>query len=276
MPETRWAVNFNEWDPTEEQWSNLLKILPEVEAHRIGKFNRGRGITGRLNPDAKSSLIGRLLIHIQGKGKPASRTKEGKPYFTEQGENFNISHQGEYVTFASSEDVLVGCDVMKIEVQPSHYPTNDKTISEFFSSMQDCFSPSEWDIIVTPTTSLDQLTNFYVMWTLKESFVKAIGIGLGYELSRIEFKPSQWSSSGCLTATCAFDSSEMLGWAFTVQKLTPTHLVATAAGPFTAAIESYRNVLTEKPDPGPDALRHATEVVYRELTVPEVIEMLKD
>lgn len=54
-------VNFETWRPSEEEWQMCLSLLSEnEERERIGRFKRPvkPPLVGRLNPDAKSALIG--------------------------------------------------------------------------------------------------------------------------------------------------------------------------------------------------------------------------
>jgi 4'-phosphopantetheinyl transferase len=53
--------------------------------------------------------------------------------------------------------------------------------------MRASFAPLEWSTIRSHATPAEQLKQFFVFWTLKESFIKNIGIGLGLDLERMEF-----------------------------------------------------------------------------------------
>jgi phosphopantetheinyl transferase (holo-ACP synthase) len=77
--------------------------------------------------------------------------------------------------------------------------------------MSSCFTPLEWQVIHSRSGEHAQLCQFYTFWTLKESFVKAIGTGLGFDLQRVQFTytsspssslpPLQTSSSSKATTT---------------------------------------------------------------------------
>lgn len=95
--------------------------------------------------------------------------------------DFNLSHQGDYCVFAAEMDYKVGIDVMKMNY------TGGKSISDFFSLMRRQFTPQEWNFIELPGLEKDKLERFYRLWCLKESYVKAIGIGIGYSLQRLSF-----------------------------------------------------------------------------------------
>ncbi|CAG8725110.1 11275_t:CDS:2, partial [Racocetra fulgida] len=86
-----------------------------------------------------------------------------------------------WVVLVAAENCKVGIDVMKVE-----YPKN-QTVQEFFETLKDQFSDYEWSVITKPLQEIDQLHQFYRYWCLKESYVKAIGIGLALDLRTIEF-----------------------------------------------------------------------------------------
>eukprot|EP01117_Protostelium_nocturnum_P013442 TRINITY_DN5015_c0_g1_i3.p2 TRINITY_DN5015_c0_g1~~TRINITY_DN5015_c0_g1_i3.p2 ORF type:complete len:109 (+),score=48.66 TRINITY_DN5015_c0_g1_i3:95-421(+) len=63
----RWAFRFSEWNPKENEWNQCLECIELKEKERIGKFkrpNKGEWLIGRFNSDAKSSLIGRLMLRL--------------------------------------------------------------------------------------------------------------------------------------------------------------------------------------------------------------------
>ena len=62
-------------------------------------------------------------------------------------------------------------------------------IQEFFRLMTRQFTAEEWMQIRESTCELNaQLAHFFRFWTLKESFVKGHGHGLGWNLQRLSFK----------------------------------------------------------------------------------------
>ena len=67
----------------------------------------------------------------------------------------------------------------------------DEDISNFFRLMRRQFTSAEWETIgeIGGRNDLqNQLRMFYRFWCLKESFVKADGKGLNWDLQRINFK----------------------------------------------------------------------------------------
>ncbi len=88
----------------------------------------------------------------------------GKPYIENEGICFNLSHSEEMVMCAvSSEEV--GCDVEKIT-------DIDLEIAKRF------FYTTEYDAITAAQSDEERKDIFFRLWTLKESFMKATGLGM--------------------------------------------------------------------------------------------------
>ncbi|RIB15987.1 putative 4'-phosphopantetheinyl transferase SFP [Gigaspora rosea] len=184
----RWAFNVQDWNPSKEQYKQVLLSIQSEERERIEKF--------KFFIDSKLALVGRLLMRflfnklykIPWNEIKFARTKENKPILIKPESNpndpiinFNISHHGDWVVLVAAENCRIGIDVMKVE-----YPKR-QTVQEFFETLRDQFSNFEWNIITTPLQEIDQLHQFYRYWCLKESYVKAVGIGLALDLKTIEF-----------------------------------------------------------------------------------------
>lgn len=70
----------------------------------------------------------------------------------------------------------VGCDIVVIK-------SLEESLEEFFSTMTQCFDSSEWCLIRSHSTPLQCLRQFYILWAHKESYIKAIGLGLHMSLA---------------------------------------------------------------------------------------------
>ena len=96
---------------------------------------------------------------------PVERDPWGKPYAVGREDvHFNLSHAGERVLCAVSP-MPVGCDVEVIN--PRHARLGERY-----------FCPSEQNFIREGQTEAERLERFYRLWTVKESFIKAVGRGL--------------------------------------------------------------------------------------------------
>jgi len=246
----RWAFNFEEWRPTEEEWQQALLLVEPVERERIGRFRRpvNPPLVGRNNPDAKSALIGRLLMRLLVHTEldipyneiVFARTKENKPYLTNKTDkypnfNFNVSHAGHLVVLGSDPEHLIGVDVMDSKIP------GRQQIGEFFSTMTSCFTPFEWSSIRHSQETQKQLDSFFVHWCLKESYIKAVGIGLGFELQRAQFRLD--SNLSPKSARVAIDGVEQGNWRFDVDRVAE-HLIATATGPISEATAAFKATMS--------------------------------
>ncbi|MBL6447833.1 4'-phosphopantetheinyl transferase superfamily protein [Fulvivirga sp. 29W222] len=151
-----------------EKYNSYLNLLPRAMVQRIGRYRRWQ--------DAHAGLIGKLLL-IEGLKKYGGNhlllndikySEYDRPYLDEV--EFNISHSGNYVLCAISNDKLrIGVDVE--EVKPIDFDDFDRQFTE-----------AEWQVIKSEP---DPLKGFFKMWTKKEAIVKADGKGLSIPLNEI-------------------------------------------------------------------------------------------
>ena len=74
-----------------------------------------------------------------------------------------------------------------------------------------------------------QLERFFRTWTLKESYVKAIGTGLNIDLRRLNFRIVDNLTSGGVTSSTKLESGgEILPWRFEESILSEDHVVCLA------------------------------------------------
>eukprot|EP01130_Rhizamoeba_saxonica_P003940 TRINITY_DN1630_c0_g1_i1.p1 TRINITY_DN1630_c0_g1~~TRINITY_DN1630_c0_g1_i1.p1 ORF type:complete len:213 (-),score=51.77 TRINITY_DN1630_c0_g1_i1:63-701(-) len=175
------------------------------------------------------------------------RTKEGKPYMENDAPgfnnfNFNVSHAGDLVVLASEPELLIGVDVMNVAI-----PGRDKNIDNFFHTLRDCFTSNEWNIIKSGSDD-EKLRMFFIHWTLKEAYIKAIGIGLGFDLQRCEFQLSEDKS----TANILIDGALSLEWEFEIHYPMNDHIIAIAYGPPSRAVGGYADIVVNNEDVVPN------------------------
>ena len=201
---TRWMFNFKAWQPTEGEWCNAIMHLNEDERRRIGKF--------RYRDDAKASLVGRLMIRLWSKKflsycscpdlkLSISRTEKGRPKLTlspiqiESTRNinfdFNVAHAGDLTVFAAEFDSIRNISV-GVDVMPLFDKRRDQNMENFLRLMKRQFTLKEWNQIQKSSINCDDINKdtmkrFYRFWCLKESFVKAEGSGLAWDLQRLSF-----------------------------------------------------------------------------------------
>ena len=134
--------------------------------------------------DRKLSILSSLLLDKALKKHDLSERNMkytfnayGKPYFANAEDlHFSISHSGEYAMVVLS-DKEIGCDIQQIK--------------DINLSIADRFFTAEERKYVKCTE------NFFRIWTLKESFIKAIGKGLALPLNSFSIKGLDSDKSYC-------------------------------------------------------------------------------
>jgi len=146
----------------------LLRYVSPGKKHRINAY--------RDLEEAKRVLVADLLVraaacrylNITNDELRFGTNQFGKPYLEGvQDWHFNTSHSGRWVVCAVDREP-VGIDVEKIE-------PIEMDIARVY------FSPDELTYIVNLPEN-KRTAAFYDIWTLKESFIKALGHGLSMDL----------------------------------------------------------------------------------------------
>jgi 4'-phosphopantetheinyl transferase len=157
----------------EETFEQLkTEMLKNVPAHCAQK-----ALSYFHSNDAQRHLIGELLAryalkHISGERPidPFTTGDKGKPHPEGiNGTHFNVSHSGNWVVVATSP-LAVGVDVERMRKVP------EGVAYRFFSE-------PEKQLLDKADNEFEKAHIFYTLWTLKESFLKAIGKGLTKSLS---------------------------------------------------------------------------------------------
>jgi 4'-phosphopantetheinyl transferase len=126
---------------------------------------------------------------------------------------FNVSHTRGLVACAVTLEVDVGIDVENIHGAPP--PVG---VAERF------FAPAEVAVLRGLRGS-EQAAKFYEYWTLKESYIKALGVGLSMPLDRVWFHVAD----GRQAITASFDTrmrEDPRCWQFCLFRPTDDHVVA--------------------------------------------------
>lgn len=128
---------------------NLINRVPKFRQDKINQYV--------FDKDKKLSLGAWLLVQEIGDFDVAFTTM-GKPYFTNSNIKFNISHSGSFCICAYS-NYNIGCDIELIQ------DYEDELAKQ-------CMLKDELKIINKNGKK------FYDFWTMKESYIKALGKGL--------------------------------------------------------------------------------------------------
>ena len=167
-----------------------------------------------------------LSLDRNAKGRPFLKLKEtlssAKMSNFDHLIDFNVSHAGDFCIIAAGvhsvptssssngsssskkagetqestpdENFKIGTDVMKIDITQTRasYPHDDdetlfkKELIKHDRVINSKFSTLEKNYIYNRPNPVERLTAFYRLWCLKESYVKALGEGIGFDLRRVE------------------------------------------------------------------------------------------
>jgi 4'-phosphopantetheinyl transferase len=176
-----YAVNIEQFYSSGYSIQYLLQFVSENRKTKLTRFRR--------REDLLRSLIGELIIRSQTVNYlniPNCRIeieneKYGKPYINGYPNfHFNISHSGQWVICAISKEP-VGIDIEKMD-----FDKTDLAVAERF------FTDSEKNYIFEAAEREEQYNRFYEIWTLKESYIKCLGVGLrkpldSYSIEKTDF-----------------------------------------------------------------------------------------
>jgi len=146
-----------------------IKILSEEELLKAKKFARNEDSTRYLLSRFASRFIlanylltspSEIQFHLSANKKPMV-----------DGVEFNISHSGDYIVMAIAPGP-VGIDL--------EYIRED---FNFDNLLDDCFSVAEKQFIMQKN---EERIRFYLLWTRKESLLKATGEGLTDHLNQLD------------------------------------------------------------------------------------------
>jgi len=134
-------------------------------------------------------------------------TQAGKPYINipelDPPLAFNVSHDNALVAMAFGPGehdppaYRLGVDIMKVELpKRESFPT-------FVRIFSDQLTPLETRMVLS-LPQADGVRLFFWIWTMKEAYTKALGLGLGFDFSRIEYNATR--------ETLTIDGETPLGW----------------------------------------------------------------
>ncbi|XP_044261922.1 L-aminoadipate-semialdehyde dehydrogenase-phosphopantetheinyl transferase [Tribolium madens] len=224
----RWAFNLSKWEPSHADMLLATSCVQVEEKERLGKFV--------FKNDFKASLIGRLLMRkyvnettgLKYDEIRFGRDEKGKPFLINSPSHisYNVSHQGGYTVLAGcGTGGLLGVDVVKVQ-----FPRG-KTLNEYFRTMSRIFSGVEWEKIRSQGSETSQLAMFFRHWCLKESYLKAVGVGVTINLQDVCFKINSdvLSKDRLVDDTEVYFRGEKLDWEFQEMLLDEEHCVAVAS-----------------------------------------------
>ncbi len=142
----------------------LSALLPVYVFEQASKYRFFQGVQRKILGDALMRMAVWMNFGVEPKQLIIALGSAGKPYLISHPDiHFNISHSGQWVVVAVA-DCEIGIDVERIK------KVNLRIAERFFSE-------SEKQQLFGLPENL-QTDFFFDLWTLKESFLKAIGTGL--------------------------------------------------------------------------------------------------
>ncbi|CAO1635588.1 unnamed protein product [Sympodiomycopsis kandeliae] len=194
-----WAVDISAWPEehsTKEYLEPLLDLFfshetdsSNVSSDKVMRYLRGidriRALAALLLP----RIMYCQVYDLKWKDLAFDRTKEGRPFLKPSSSlpsprDFNITHDGDWVILAFNPEVArVGIDVMSIALP--HY---ESSVDSFVETMTDTMTSQELSWVKSSETQAEGLNRLYDLWTYKEALTKNMGMGLGFDFKRIEFR----------------------------------------------------------------------------------------
>ena len=165
-------INFNISDM---DFKKALNSLSKEEQNRIiakkDYKSRCESLTSALT--IKNAI--KDVLGIRESCFQVKRNIMNRPYIESNGRfyiDFNVSHSREWVVCAISSMCKIGIDIEEI------LPIDINIAKEFLSN-------EEWKFLIG--CKEERVKLFYKFWTLKESFFKAVGIGINDLIKEVNF-----------------------------------------------------------------------------------------
>lgn len=153
-----------------QEFLKFSYLLPEAQQEKLSRLKN-------CNSTMRSLCAWLLLSKVLEKRGfntseiTVSYNEHGKPYFKELPDlHFNLSHSEGFVMCAIS-DAQVGCDIEYVR------PIDMRLSSRYFHAEESLFLNSITD-------EKERNSAFFRLWTLKESFIKASGLGFALPLQQ--------------------------------------------------------------------------------------------
>lgn len=175
-----WMILARDLD--QSSFAQLLAYLSPEERHRSATIQHA--LTQRNFVVGRGCLRHLLGRHL-GQGPASLRFTygpQGKPSLESDNSRlkFNLSHSGDYVAIAIA-DVNLGIDLERI-----------RALNSLPALCERCLTPREQIRVLTlpkPQATLQ----FFRYWTVKEAYVKGVGLGLSQPMGEIEVHLDQRS-----------------------------------------------------------------------------------
>ncbi|CAI2354900.1 unnamed protein product [Caenorhabditis sp. 36 PRJEB53466] len=244
----RWTVSLEETltSPSfENTFRRAILCASEQDVAHQRRF--------RFKQDALATLVGRLMARkaaVTQTSRPWSslefeQNKNGKPFLIpnenkdddddsdEASFNYNVSHHGDLVVLASG-DTRIGVDVMRIS-EDRH-----SSVDEQMNMMKRHFSEEEVMQVTRNRDEKSRWTAFFRIWCLKESILKATGVGLPDGLHNHTFRVTEEVRPDLSTTSTRYFHHQIHQpqWLFEEAFIGQNHCVAVASEASTPSSEA--------------------------------------
>jgi len=180
-----WAIALNQLPSAAEPAA--ASLLDSIERDRASRFHFDHHRRAYIASHAALRLLLERYLRAPAASIEIVAGTHGRPMLADAGSglHFNLSHSGNTALIAISRIALVGVDVEEL-----------RAIPDLLELTRRYFAPPEIDSIVDASPST-RLNAFLTIWTRKEAFVKALGLGLSVPLD--DFSVGQADRPGHLT-----------------------------------------------------------------------------
>ncbi|WP_145035250.1 4'-phosphopantetheinyl transferase superfamily protein [Paenibacillus sp. Y412MC10] len=164
----------------DETFRALFQTLSPDRQEYVSKFRRASDYQRSVLGDALAHRMLRDKLGRERTNMEIIRNAYGKPFLKDHDNlHFNVSHSGQWVVCAVGYEPL-GIDVEKME-------NIDMDIAKRY------FHKTEFNALLNCPPS-ERLSRFFDLWTLKESYIKAVGKGLHLPLDSfvMERQGGEW------------------------------------------------------------------------------------
>lgn len=181
-----WQIDL---EVTEQEFIQCCEHLSEEDIDAAGSLARNEV---RRRFGAARAGVRRILaayVSCLPRALEIRRTAHGKP-FVRGGPCFSVTHSGGLAFCAVGATRALGIDVERLRPVPDM----QKIVHRWFNEAE----RREWESAQEPSEA-----TFFRLWTLKEAYLKAVGVGLSEENAREIMDPERWEAhvvrlAGCL------------------------------------------------------------------------------
>jgi 4'-phosphopantetheinyl transferase len=154
----------------------FYNYLPDHEKARANRFKKKSDYNSYISVHALLRIELSKLMNIEPRSIGIKESLTGKPFATDKDFPFSISRSFNSFAFVIGRgDQYLGVDIEQVKPE-----------IDFKSIFRTYYSPDEQLYILQYNKIPDQKKAFYELWTRKEALLKATGIGINTELSKVQ------------------------------------------------------------------------------------------